>query len=42
MKVILLAVVLLGLGIAGIAVKIWGKKGGEFAGDMCEQQSYAQ
>ncbi|MCO4805712.1 membrane or secreted protein [Salibacteraceae bacterium] len=32
MKVILLAVVLLGLGIAGIAVKIWGKKGGEFAG----------
>ena len=32
MKVLLLAIVLLGLAVAGIAVKIWGKKDGEFAG----------
>ena len=32
MKLILLSAALLGLAFAGIAVKIWGKKGGEFAG----------
>ncbi|MEZ4722677.1 MAG: membrane or secreted protein [Flavobacteriales bacterium] len=32
MKIILIAIGLLGLGIAGIAVKIWGKKDGEFVG----------
>ena len=32
MMVILIAILLLGLGIAAIAIKIWGKKDGEFAG----------
>jgi len=32
MKVILIAIGLLGLAFAGIAIKIWGKKDGEFAG----------
>jgi hypothetical protein len=31
-KLVLITVVLLGLGVAGIAIKIWAKKGGEFAG----------
>ena len=29
---ILLSILLLGLAFAGIAIKIWAKKGGEFAG----------
>jgi rRNA maturation endonuclease Nob1 len=32
MKLALIAVGLLGLGFAGIAIKIWGKKGGKFEG----------
>ena len=32
MKVILIAIGLLGVAFAGIAIKIWGKKDGEFAG----------
>ncbi len=32
MKLILLTVGLLALAFAGIAIKIWAKKGGEFAG----------
>ena len=32
MKLALIAIGLLGLGFAGIAIKIWGKKGGEFSG----------
>ncbi|GAB4378234.1 MAG: hypothetical protein Kow0075_07910 [Salibacteraceae bacterium] len=32
MKIILISVVLLGLAIAGIAIKIWSKKDGEFSG----------
>jgi hypothetical protein len=32
MRVVLLAALLLGLGVAGIAIKIWAKKDGEFAG----------
>lgn len=32
MKLILITVVLLALGFAGIAIKIWAKKGGEFGG----------
>ncbi|MEX1002646.1 MAG: membrane or secreted protein [Crocinitomicaceae bacterium] len=32
MKLALIAIGLLALGFAGIAVKIWGKKNGEFAG----------
>lgn len=38
MKVVLLTLALLGLGIAGIAIKIWGKKDGKFAG-TCASQS---
>ena len=32
MVVILITIGLLALGFAGIAIKIWAKKGGEFAG----------
>lgn len=32
MKLFLLTIVLLGLGVAGIAIKLWAKKNGEFAG----------
>ena len=32
MQLALIAIGLLALGFAGIAVKIWAKKGGEFAG----------
>lgn len=32
LKLILLTIGLLGLGVAGIAIKIWAKKDGEFAG----------
>ncbi|MDX1351320.1 MAG: membrane or secreted protein [Putridiphycobacter sp.] len=32
MKLVLLTVGLLALAFAGIAIKIWAKKGGEFAG----------
>jgi len=32
MKLALFAIGLLGLGVLGIAIKIWAKKGGEFAG----------
>ena len=37
MKTAILAIVLLALGFAGIAIKIWAKKDGEFEGDMCKQ-----
>lgn len=32
MKLVLIAIGLLAVGFAGIAIKIWAKKGGEFAG----------
>lgn len=32
MKLLLLSIILLGLGFAGIAIKIWAKKDGEFDG----------
>ena len=32
MKTVLIAIALLGLGVAGIAIKIWAKKDGEFEG----------
>ena len=32
MKLFLLSVLLIGLAFAGIAIKIWAKKGGEFSG----------
>ena len=37
MKLILLTIGLLALGVAGIAIKIWAKKDGEFAGTCASQ-----
>tara|TARA_B110000503_G_scaffold24167_1_gene38040 strand:- start:65 stop:373 length:309 start_codon:yes stop_codon:yes gene_type:complete len=37
MKLLLITLVLLGLGVAGIAIKIWAKKDGEFAGTCASQ-----
>ena len=37
MKLLLITLVLLGLGFAGIAIKIWAKKDGEFAGTCASQ-----
>ncbi|MCE2495714.1 MAG: membrane or secreted protein [Flavobacteriales bacterium] len=40
MKIILLAVGLLALGIAGLAIKIWGKKDGEFSGTCASNSPF--
>ena len=40
LKVTLLAIGLLGLGFAGIAIKIWAKKDGQFAGTCASQSPY--
>ena len=37
MKLFLITITLLGLGIAGIAIKIWAKKDGKFAGTCASQ-----
>lgn len=37
MKLLLITLGLLALGIAGIAIKIWAKKDGEFAGTCASQ-----
>ena len=37
MKLILLTIGLLAIGVAGIAIKIWAKKDGEFAGTCASQ-----
>ncbi|WP_066221299.1 membrane or secreted protein [Formosa haliotis] len=37
MKLFLITLVLLGLGFAGIAIKIWAKKDGKFAGTCASQ-----
>jgi hypothetical protein len=37
MKLLLLTFGLLALGVAGIAIKIWAKKDGEFAGTCASQ-----
>lgn len=37
MKLFLITLVLLGLGVAGIAIKIWAKKDGKFAGTCASQ-----
>ena len=37
MKLLLITLVLLALAIAGIAIKIWTKKDGEFAGTCASQ-----
>ncbi len=40
MKLILISIVLLGLAFAGIAVKIWSKKDGKFAGTCASQSPF--
>lgn len=40
MKLALLTIGLLGIAFAGIAVKIWSKKNGEFAGTCASQNPY--
>mgnify|MGYP001827999531 CR=1 FL=1 len=37
MKLLLITLILLGLSIAGIAIKLWAKKDGEFAGTCASQ-----
>ena len=37
MKLLLLTLGLLAIGVAGIAIKIWAKKDGEFAGTCASQ-----
>jgi hypothetical protein len=40
MKLLLITIVLLGLAVAGIAIKIWGKKEGKFAGTCASQSPF--
>lgn len=40
MLVFFLSAILLGLGVAGIAIKIWAKEGGEFAGTCASNNPY--
>lgn len=40
MEILLITVVLLLLAVAGIAIKIWGKKDGEFAGTCASQNPF--
>ncbi len=40
MKLILLTIALLALAFLGIAIKIWGKKNGKFAGTCASQSPF--
>lgn len=40
MKLLFLTIALLLLGVAGIAIKIWAKKDGKFAGTCASQSPY--
>lgn len=40
MEVFLIAALLLGLGFAGIAIKIWAKKDGEFSGTCASNSPF--
>lgn len=40
MKLLIISIILLGLAFAGIAIKIWGKKEGKFAGTCASQSHY--
>ena len=42
MDVVLIAIVLLALAFGGIAIKIWAKKGGEFAGTWASNNPVLQ
>lgn len=40
MKLFIITLILLALAVAGIAIKIWGKKDGKFAGTCASQNPY--
>lgn len=40
MQIFLVTAALLGLGMAGLAIKIWGKKDGQFSGTCASQSPY--
>ncbi|GGD87605.1 membrane or secreted protein [Planktosalinus lacus] len=40
MKLFLITLILLGLAVAGIAIKIWAKKDGKFAGTCASQSPF--
>jgi len=40
MELLIITIILLGLAFAGIAIKIWGKKDGEFAGTCASQSPF--
>lgn len=40
MELLIITIVLLGLAFAGIAIKIWAKKDGEFAGTCASQSPF--
>ena len=40
MKLFIISLILLGLAFAGISIKIWAKKGGEFAGTCASQSPF--
>ncbi|MDO9036730.1 MAG: membrane or secreted protein [Lutibacter sp.] len=40
MKLILITIVLLAIGVVGIAIKIWAKKDGKFAGTCASQNPH--
>lgn len=40
LKIFLIATVMIGLGFAGIAIKIWAKKDGKFAGTCASQSPF--
>ena len=40
MKLFLITITLLGVGVAGIAIKLWAKKDGKFAGTCASQSPF--
>ena len=40
MKLILITIALLAIGVAGIAIKLWAKKDGKFAGTCASQNPH--
>ncbi|MFD2696375.1 membrane or secreted protein [Mesonia sediminis] len=40
MKLLFISLILLGLAVAGIAIKIWAKKDGKFAGTCASQSPF--
>jgi len=40
MKLLIITIILLALAFAGIAIKIWGKKDGKFAGTCASQNPF--